>query len=141
MWASKNDPSQRTGPSVLIAVESILFADALSRSLTARGLNCLVAEDGKYAFTMFLERRPDIAVLSFGITKKEDGFDAAKAILKSSSKAEIVILTDSNSEISKTTEQSGVEIFIDKHTSLSKIEEAICALANLKRSTCNVVSR
>lgn len=126
---------------VLIAVESSEFAAALSRALGARNFSCVVAEDGRKASSMFFERRPDVAVLSFGITGREDGIEAAKEILLARSKTEVVILTDSNSKVTNEVEQCGVELFIDKHTNFLRIINSICAVSNLKKSTCNLVAR
>lgn len=136
--SSVKTPSRVT---VLIAVESPEFAAALSHALSARDFSCIVAEDGRKASSMFFERRPDVVVLSFGITGEEDGIETAKEILLARSKTEVVILTDSNSKVTDKAEQCGVELFIDKRTNFLRIEDSICAVSNLKKSTCNLIAR
>jgi len=128
-------------PTILVADESEEFRDNLIRELQARGYNCLIAEDGKQASYGYLEKMPDIAVLGIDIGKKGDGMLAAMEILSKRSEAEVIILTNENSTITKNEECIGIEFFISKNNSLQKIVNSICAVWNLKKSSCRLIAR
>jgi DNA-binding response OmpR family regulator len=137
----KKKDNQDGRVTVLIAVESLEFADALSRALGETDFSCVVADSGKKAFSLFLERRPDVVVLSSDIIEEEDGIEAAREILRASSRTEVVILTDSKSKVTDIAERIGVEIFINKDTSLPRIVNSISAVSNLKKPTCKLVAQ
>jgi DNA-binding response OmpR family regulator len=137
----KKKDNQAGSATILIAVESLEFADALSRALGERDFSCIVADSGKKAFSLFLERRPDVVLLSFNIRGKEDGIEAAREILGASSRTKVVILTDSNSKVTDTAEHIGIELFMSKDTSLPRMLNSICAVSNLKKLTCSLIAR
>ncbi len=128
-------------PTVLIADKSPEFALMLSHLLRKKDFDCTITYDRKSIFSIFLEKRPKIVTLSFGLEKERDGLDAAKDILNISSKTEVVILTDANSRINERAERLGVEIFLAKNAGFSMIVNSICALSNLKKSACDLVAR
>ena len=112
-------------PAILIAVRDKDFATVLSYKLNLRQFNCLVAEDGKKAFSILLRNRPEIAVLSFGISMRDDGMEIAKKNLRLNSRTEVIVLTDSDSKVGDKAEKCGVELFVDNQTDPSKIEDLI----------------
>ena len=128
-------------PAILIAVKDKEFATVLSYNLNLRQFNCLVAEDGKRAVSIFFRNRPEIAVLSFGISKKDDGMEAAKEILRLNSRTEVIVLTDSDSKVGDKAERCGVELFVENVTDASKVEDLICAMSSLKKPTCTLVKQ
>jgi ActR/RegA family two-component response regulator len=124
---------------VLIVDEDIKFADDLSHALSARGFVLLVANDQKNALLKFLEERPDIVILSYGI--KEVGPDLTKELLHVNSGTKVIILTDSHSKINEQDERLGVEIFMQRDAGVEKITDMVFVISNLKKSPCNFVAR
>lgn len=127
-------------PCILVADENSEFTETLSKGLTKRGYSCYVTENKREVLSMFLLKRPVVTVLGLNIQEKEDGIKAASDILRTSSRAEIVVLTDSISEVTKT-EKIGVELFVRKDAGLAKIINAICVASNLRKPSCKLVSK
>lgn len=127
-------------PTVLIAEEDSRFAKALSQGLRAKGFKCTITNDKKEAFPLFLVKRPNVTLLSFHEKEKPDGIKVATDILRTSSRAEIVILADSDSKAVQM-EGIGVELFVRRDEPVNKIVDSIGAVSNLKRPTCNLVAK
>lgn len=127
-------------PAILISDENLDFARALSKGLLRRGFSCYVTENKGEIFSLFLLKRPIVTVLGFNIGEKDDGIKAATDILRTSPRAEIVVLTNSIFEVTKT-EKVGIELFVRRDLGLTEIIDAICVVSNLKKPTCKLVSR
>lgn len=137
-WKTVRQPPKTT---VLVADKNKHFTSMLSHSLRARDFDCVVADSRKSIVSIFAERKPRIVVLSFGIEKEKDGMDAAKDILNISSRTAVIVLTDADSKVGDRIERLGVEIFMPKDSGFSKIVNSICAVSNLRKSSCDLVAR
>ena len=139
--AMRQSEKRGLNATVLIADRSPEYALMLSHFLREKKFDCIITYDRKSIFSIFLEKRPKIVVLSFGIEKEKDGLEAAKDILNVSSRTRVVILTDTNSRVSESAERLGVEIFLTKDTDFSKVVNSICAVSDLKKPACDLVAR
>lgn len=127
-------------PWILIAGENSDFTKALSKRLVTRGFSCCDTDNEEQVFSLFLLKRPVVTVISFKTKEKNGGIKAATDILKTSSRAEIVVLTDSISKVTEA-EKIGVELFVRRDLGLTKIIDMICVVSNLKKPACKLVSR
>lgn len=134
-------PHEDDNMSVLVADESHEFGDVLSRLLRSMGLHCILVDDADIAYSEFLKRDPRITILSYSISRKEDGVEAAKSILHADSDAKVMVLINWNTKVSEKAERVGVELFMDKAAGLDKIANAAWCLLNLKKPTSNLITR
>jgi len=127
---------------VLIACESAELSDTISRTINEAGdFCCVVAENAKRAVSLFLEKRPEVIIMSYGIESDEDGIKAAREIFLRNPRAEIIILTNSNFKMSVEAESAGVELFLNRDTSSLKIVNAVRAVMELKKPGYNLIPR
>ena len=121
--------------SVLIALDNPEISGMMIGALKQVGdFECFVAESAKKALSLFFEVKPEVSILSYSICSEEDGIETAREILLHSTRAEIIVLTDSKSNVSKQAEFVGIEMFIDKDIGCTKIAQAVRALLDLKRA-------
>ena len=140
MFEALEAVNEYSKPCILVADENSAFTGALSKGLVQRGFSCYVTENKSEVFSLFLLKRPVVTVLGFNVRERDDGIRAATDILRTSSRAEIIVLTNSISEVTKT-EKIGVELFVRRDLGLTKIINAVCVVSNLKKPTCKLVSK
>lgn len=130
------DDGRRT---VLVSEDDSAFAKLLLQALNARGFNCTITDDSNELFSLFLVKRPNVVVISLNAQGNAKTIKATSDILRTSSRAEVVVLMDQISDPSKI-EKVGVELFVRKNVVLSKIVNSISAVSNLKKPTLRLVS-
>ena len=106
-----------TGAEILIAEDERVIRRSLVAMLEAEGCVVRAAGDGRKAFEMYQERRPDLVILDV-MMPKADGFSVCESIRRNDSVTPVVFLTALDSERDELRGlEGGGDVYISKSVS------------------------
>jgi DNA-binding NarL/FixJ family response regulator len=116
---------------VLIADDHRLFVESLMLMLEVDDEIEVVgrAADGSEATALTAILRPDVVVMDLDMPVM-DGFEATSAVLRSSPRTHVIVLTGSRDpEDERRALSAGAEAFLHKDTSVDELRATICKVA------------
>lgn len=119
--------AKAAGGLVLVADDDPGMRSVLSRFLTSRGHNVILAADGEEAERLSRERRPDIVLLDIAMPKK-DGIEVLRELAPEMPESGFIMLTGTeDDEQARACLKSGAFDYVSKLTNLETLADLVKA--------------